>query len=506
MEPGTELDGGKYRIVRQLGRGGMGAVYEAVNVHTRKRVAIKCLLPSLALSSPSATERLVREAEASCRVRHPNVVDVYDIVRDGPSVFLIMEYLEGETLSAAIERGDLPLHGLVALLLPAMRAVAAAHAQGVVHRDIKPDNIFLARQTDVVEPVPKVLDFGISKLDARGTQRAALTHAGAIMGTPMYMSYEQLLGVPDIDGRADVYAFGVTLYEALTGRLPFEARTHLEWLHRLTQPAPPPSAYWPEIPESLERLVMACLASDRDKRTPNMEALIRALTPFAAAPSTRDALCRPRWSTGMLSSQHTAHTGDERRSDAARMHAERTSAALRAVRDSARLSRSSERRSASVPVRAAAAAHGGGPRSETASGALGPRRLLRILAAVSVIAALLGAVSWWLGGSQSVDGRTETKLQAATLSPPPQPSAAHSGALSASEQHAVDALPQATPSEPTQVTHVRDETVSSPALAADQAAPVRARLVGVANPPQPVKPKPPAAAPKAPGRTDWGIY
>jgi serine/threonine protein kinase len=273
--------GGKFRVVRQLGEGGMGVVLEAEHAVSGKRVAIKWMRPELA-ERPEAVERFVREARASARVRHPNVVDVYDVVHEGEAAFLVMELLEGEPLTAVLERGGMPAHELIALLLEAMRGVAAAHREGVIHRDIKPDNIFLARETDRALRTPKVLDFGISKLS--GGEGLALTQTGATLGTPLYMSFEQLCGVRDIDARTDVYAFGVILYEALTGRPPYEAETFPELIVKIanTQPQPPKSLR-SDIPRSLDRLIQSAMAKERDQRLPSLEAMIRALEPFATA-------------------------------------------------------------------------------------------------------------------------------------------------------------------------------------------------------------------------------
>ena len=178
--------GGKYRLLRVLGEGGMGMVFEAQNELTLKRVAIKVMHAALA-SDGQAAARMIREAQTASRVRHPNVVDVYDAGREGDTVFLVMEYLEGEPLSHAMRCGGMLLHDAIALLRDAMRGVAAAHRVGVVHRDIKPENIFLAREEDAPRLVPKVLDFGISKLTDDSLR---LTNTDITFGTPMYISLE----------------------------------------------------------------------------------------------------------------------------------------------------------------------------------------------------------------------------------------------------------------------------------------------------------------------------
>ena len=281
IEPGTELDGGKYKIARLLGHGGMGSVFEARQRDTHKRVAIKCLHPSHA-TDPESAERLLREARATARVRHPNVVDLYDVGRDGTMIYLVMEFLEGEVLSDAIERADLPVYTMIGLLTDAMRGVAAAHKCGVIHRDIKPDNIFLARVADVPRPVAKVLDFGISKLEAHTGELRALTRSGMAMGTPSYMSFEQLSGEHPIDGRADVYAFGVILYEVVTGRLPHDAASFPELMVRFSLQTPvPPKQLRPELPGTLSRVILWALERERSERIASIDALIRELEPFA---------------------------------------------------------------------------------------------------------------------------------------------------------------------------------------------------------------------------------
>jgi serine/threonine-protein kinase len=191
-----------------------------------------------------------------------------------------MECLDGETLGEALSRGGLTPGEVIALLLPAMRATAAAHKQGVVHRDIKPDNIFLVRHEQSVEP--KLLDFGISRLDARDGAAQGLTRTGTTMGTPRYMSYEQLAGEKDIDGRADVYAFGVILYEVLTGKPPFDAETFSALVVKVATTSPTPVASLrADLPEKLADAVRWAMERDRNARCPSMDALIAALEPFA---------------------------------------------------------------------------------------------------------------------------------------------------------------------------------------------------------------------------------
>jgi serine/threonine protein kinase len=310
VPPLGSIISGKYRLAQLIGEGGMGAVFAAENTVTHKRVAIKWLHPDVARRDQAAA-RLVREAQAAARVRHPNVVDVYDIEREGDAVFLVMEFLEGEPLTSALRRRDLRVHQMIALLLPAMRGVAEAHRQGVVHRDIKPDNIFLAREVDTRQPVPKVLDFGISKLvDPRDAEQLALTRTGSAMGTPLYMSYEQLTGAPDIDKRTDVYAFGVILYEALTGRPPFEANKFSELIVKVATQLPiHPKELRADIPTALCQLVLWAMAKDRDQRIPSMEVLIRELEPFATEHGFRAQMTLANASLPLLGSASDAAPG-----------------------------------------------------------------------------------------------------------------------------------------------------------------------------------------------------
>jgi tRNA A-37 threonylcarbamoyl transferase component Bud32 len=275
--PPGSIVGGKYRVVRLLGQGGMGAVFEAENTVTGKRVAIKWMHPHLA-DNTEASQRFVREAQASARVRHPNVVDVYDVVDENDGLFLVMEFLEGESLSALMQREGTPLPYVMSLIIAAMRGVAATHREGVIHRDIKPDNIFLAREGDD-RLVPKVLDFGISKVSGSSM---SITNTGATLGTPLYMSVEQLSGVKDIDVRTDVYAFAVIVYQIVTGQPPFMAETFPVLITKImTEEARDPRALRPDVPKSLARLITWAMAKDRSHRLPDMETFIRELEPFS---------------------------------------------------------------------------------------------------------------------------------------------------------------------------------------------------------------------------------
>ncbi len=263
----------------------MGAVYEAEHVGTGKHVAIKWLHPHV-MENRLAIERLMREAQASARVRHINVVDVYDVEREGDALFLVMELLDGEPLTNMLERGGVPFHIVLGLIAQAMRGVAEAHRQGIVHRDIKPDNIFLSYQHDRAQPLAKVLDFGISKLDVP-QGGLSLTQTGSALGTPLYMSYEQLAGLRDVDARSDIYAFGVIMYEALTGMLPYSAENFAELAAKVITTDPPtPRQLRPEIPEALDQLITWAMRKRREERPANLGVLLEALQPFTVPPNT----------------------------------------------------------------------------------------------------------------------------------------------------------------------------------------------------------------------------
>jgi serine/threonine-protein kinase len=282
------LVAGKYRIDGLLGQGGMGVVYRATHMVSGKRVALKWMLPA-GDAKEELAERFVREARATARIDHPNVVDVYDVgVQDG-SVYLVMELLHGESLAECLERGALAPVEAVGILMHALRAVAAAHAEGVIHRDLKPDNIFLCQGPDGEPREPKVLDFGISKVAASSDMRdMSLTQSGTVMGTPFYMSPEQVRGLRDVDERGDVYAFGVILYEMLSGAFPFDAETYNELILKIVTEEPTPLlSLRSDLDPILASVVARAMARDREQRYPSVAALAADLEPFAGGVSFR---------------------------------------------------------------------------------------------------------------------------------------------------------------------------------------------------------------------------
>jgi serine/threonine protein kinase len=286
-----QIIGEKYRIEAQLGRGGMGVVFRATHLVSRKAVALKWMLR--ATTDTAAHRRLLREALAAGRIDHPNVVDVYDVGQEGVSAYLVMELLHGEALRARLDRGRLDSREAIDLLLPALRGVSAAHRAGVIHRDLKPDNIFLCTDPDGTAREAKVLDFGVSAVLAPSALDPTLTDGATILGTPAYMSPERLASAQDTDERTDVYAFGVMLYEALTGQLPFVADSYSGLVLAVAHDPPkPPSALCPDIPAGLARVILQALAKQREDRPETVDSLHDLLAPFGSAQRRADTPAR----------------------------------------------------------------------------------------------------------------------------------------------------------------------------------------------------------------------
>jgi serine/threonine-protein kinase len=277
-----EVLAGKYRIDRELGRGGMGVVLAAHHLHLDEAVAIKFLLPELSQDA-NLVARFLREGRASIKIRSEHVVRVLDVATmPGGSPYMVMEYLDGTDLEGLIERtGPLPVRTAVAYVLQAIEAIAEAHSLGLVHRDLKPANLFLVHRRDGSECV-KVLDFGITKVVSPDAgSNLGLTSTQSLMGSPRYMSPEQMRPTRPIDARSDVWALGVVLYELLAGVPPFTAQTMTELLASILQDSPPPlTGLRPEVPLELERTIRRCLEKDPAGRPENVAELARALVPY----------------------------------------------------------------------------------------------------------------------------------------------------------------------------------------------------------------------------------
>jgi serine/threonine-protein kinase len=274
----------RYRIVRLLGEGGMGAVYEGEHLLIKKRVAIKCLHAQYA-QNPEVVARFHREALAATSIGHQNIIEVTDLGRfpDG-SVFMVLEFLQGRDFANLIEdEGPQPLNRVVHIMMQICDALTAAHDKDIVHRDLKPENVFLIRRGDDRDFV-KLLDFGISKMkSASDTPSSSMTRTGMALGTPYYMAPEQAQGRKDVDHRADIYALGVILFRALTGQHPFDHDSYPMLVLKIcTEPPPPLRRYRPDLPPELEQVAAKMLAKTPDERFPNCAAVKVALRPFAS--------------------------------------------------------------------------------------------------------------------------------------------------------------------------------------------------------------------------------
>jgi serine/threonine protein kinase len=281
---GQTLDN-TYEITRVLGEGGMGRVYEARHARLhKKRFAIKLLHQDMA-RQPDIVTRFQREAEASSAIGHPNVVDVYDVnVTSDGQPYIVAELLQGEQLGDCLERlGRLTVPDAVRVLRQVCQALGAAHAQGIVHRDVKPENVFLTGNvSNIAEAQVKVLDFGISKVADGGNEQ--LTKTGTVMGTPDYMAPEQARG-DRVDARADIYATGAILYRAVTGHKPFEAPDPMATLTAvLVQEPERPTTHDPSIPLTLELVIQRAMAKKVGDRYTSMAELDQELAAFDTAP------------------------------------------------------------------------------------------------------------------------------------------------------------------------------------------------------------------------------
>jgi serine/threonine protein kinase len=282
-QPG-DMIAGKYVLDRLLGQGGMGAVFAARHLKLSKAVAIKIMLADA--SNPEAAQRFRNEGRAAANIQNDHVVRVEDVDEEMGYAYMVLELLEGDDLSQILDdqpQRRLPPHVAVNYVMQALRGIAQAHAIGIVHRDLKPSNLFLARRADG-STVVKVLDFGISKAQGSSPLAAAphaLTSTKAMLGSPLYMSPEQLRSSKNVDPRADIWAMGVILYELITGTLPYMADNLGELFAAILEDAPvPPRQRDPSLSPALEQIILRCLSRKPEDRFQSAMELAHALQPF----------------------------------------------------------------------------------------------------------------------------------------------------------------------------------------------------------------------------------
>jgi serine/threonine-protein kinase len=303
------LVGGKYRIERVLGRGGMGYVYLARHEMLDQHVALKVLSQD-AVGNEEATRRLIKEAQLAAKIPGEHICRVTDVGLDESGApYIAMEHLVGQDLEALLEKsGPLPIHVAVGYVLQALEAIAHAHARGIVHRDLKPSNLFLTTSADGT-PVVKVLDFGISK--STSVKQTTITAPTQVLGSPAYMSPEQVRSAKSVDVRTDVWAVGVILFELLTARMPFAGETVGEvFAAILEKEAPPVTRYRSDVPPELARVVEGCLRRRLGERYANASQVAEALAPFASPADAALALAI-RNTIGRSSGLPTVPTGPD---------------------------------------------------------------------------------------------------------------------------------------------------------------------------------------------------
>lgn len=286
---GTVVD--KYTIVRMLGRGGMGAVYEARHARLARRVAIKFLLPEFAVNR-EILRRFENEAKAAGGLEHPNLAAVTDFgYADDGAPYLVLDYLEGQDCAKLLRReGCLSVSRAANIVVQACRGLAIAHKTAIIHRDLKPENLFVTDAGDGTDLI-KVLDFGIAKL--RASDASVVTGTGATFGTAYYMSPEQARGAGEVDPRTDVWSLGIVLYELLSGRKPFEGEQFLQIIYQILSADPIPLATLrPDLPPALVEAVESALKKDVAERSPSVLTLAEALAPFAGSRTAQESTPR----------------------------------------------------------------------------------------------------------------------------------------------------------------------------------------------------------------------
>jgi serine/threonine protein kinase len=309
MESGQTI-AGKYRLNRLLGTGGMATVWSATNVFTEREFAVKFLLPQVA-RSPEAARRFLLEAKVSARINHPNIIEVIDVGQaEDNSLFLVMELLTGASLDVAVRRRRpmMLVYDFLAFMRDVAEALAAAHRSGVIHRDLKPTNIFLHSDRDG-RVVPKILDFGVSKI-LEEENNTALTVVGTVLGSPLYMSPEQAMGAEGIDGRTDVFAFGSILFEAISGQRAFDGPNFNALIVTIATSQPKNiDEVVPDMPEPVRALIRQCLVTNKQNRLGSFDRIVEMLDAMLPDLAKLDvALAPPRTTSSRTDIDDDSHS------------------------------------------------------------------------------------------------------------------------------------------------------------------------------------------------------
>jgi serine/threonine-protein kinase len=491
LEIGQIIEG-KYRIVRLIGEGGMGAVYEGENVRIKRRVAIKVLHAATATNA-EAVQRFEREAQAAGRIGSDHILEVLDLgTLPNNDRFMVMEFLDGEPLSARIQRRvRLNPRELVPLMRQVLAGLSAAHSAGIIHRDLKPDNIFILKEKAGQADYVKIIDFGISKFQHMSGDVMNMTRTGTVMGTPYYMSPEQANGSREADARSDLYAVGVIMYEAVTGQVPFDAKSFNELLFKIVMSTPPsPLTIVPDLDPAFASLVSKGMARDVENRfqtaaqyTEAIENWARTGAPVTVPPEHRQ--------TGMPTAATPAgapHTATPNLGASARM----------------------------TPGTGAAAVHKQSAQSwatshaDVAAGL--PQKSKGPMVALGLIGALVVVGGGGFAGYKLMGGASNAETTQAVVTPTPEPAKAAAPEPAKAPQPAEP--PPAPPAEAKGPDAKPTETAASAAPqqpkldahppVAPAAVPVAKARPGAPHPPAPSPAKPPPA--KAPGQSapDFG--